>query len=56
MINPNEFKEKWNEEIYPLVNYDEDKVNRCKLPIETKRFLIEAGLPESEMNELSLFE
>lgn len=53
MISPNEFKEKWNEEINPLVNYDEDNVNKCKLPVESKRFLIEAGLPESAAPFLS---
>ena len=53
MISPNEFKEKLNKEIYPLINYDEDKVNKCNLPEETKRFLIEAGLPESAAPFLS---
>ncbi|GAA0086271.1 hypothetical protein UT300007_27100 [Clostridium sp. CTA-7] len=47
MINSNDFKEKWNTEIYPLIEYDGKRVNKLEIPLESKNFLIEAGLPES---------
>ncbi|MBU3218408.1 SUKH-4 family immunity protein [Clostridium estertheticum] len=47
MISPIEFKEKWNKEVYPLIKYDIDKVNKLSIPIESKQLLTEAGLPDS---------
>ncbi len=53
MISSNEFKEKWNKDISPLVEYSEEVVNGLNIPIESKRFLIESGLPESAAPFLS---
>lgn len=47
MISANEFKEKWNAQIYPLIEYTVEKVNKLDIPLESKIFLSEAGLPES---------
>lgn len=53
MISSNEFKEKWNKEVYPLIEYDKKVVDNLEIPIESKKFLIEAGLPESATPFLS---
>lgn len=47
MISSNEFKGKWNKDIYPLIEYDKKVVDNLDIPLESKSFLIEAGLPES---------
>ncbi|MCB2362562.1 SUKH-4 family immunity protein [Clostridium estertheticum] len=53
MLSFIEFKQKWNKEIYPLINYEEDKIMKINIPIESKRFLVECGLPESAAPFLS---
>lgn len=53
MISSNEFKEKWNKELYPLIEYDKEVVDNLEIPLESKKFLIEAGLPESATPFLS---
>lgn len=53
MISSNDFKEKWNTEVYPLIEYDGEIVNKLEIPLESKNFLIEAGLPESATPFLS---
>ncbi|MGE5628392.1 MAG: SUKH-4 family immunity protein [Solirubrobacterales bacterium] len=47
MITPKDFLDKWNKEVFPLVNYDTDKIKSLRLDNDAKEFLIEAGLPES---------
>jgi len=55
MIQPSEFVERWaavNAQANPatqsrLVRARENQLSACKLPDDGKRFLIEAGLPES---------
>ncbi|CEK36553.1 hypothetical protein UMC2_34231 [[Clostridium] sordellii] len=46
MISSNEFKEKWNTKLCPLIEYDKKIVDKLNIPLESKTFLIEAGLPE----------
>lgn len=53
MISSSDFKEKWNTEVYPLIEYDGERVNKLEIPLESKNFLIEAGLPESATPFLS---
>lgn len=47
MITPKKFLDKWNKEVFPLVDYNIDNINSLVLPKEAKDFLIESGLPES---------
>ena len=47
MISPQEFLDKWNSDIYGLVNYEKSNINSFSFTNETKDFLIKAGLPES---------
>lgn len=47
MISVNELKEKWDEEAYPLIEYDKKIVDNLQVPMECKEFLIEVGLPEA---------
>jgi hypothetical protein len=47
MITPQEFLDRWDKETYGLVEYDEQIIHSLSLAPETKKFLTEAGLPES---------
>lgn len=47
MISPKSFSDKWNKDVFPLVEYAMEKINPLSLPKDSKDFLIEAGLPES---------
>ena len=47
MISPKEFLDKWNKDIYPLVEYDANILDLLKLNEDAKEFLIKAGLPDS---------
>ena len=47
MITPKEFSDKWNSNVFPLIDYDIANINSLALSNETKNFLIESGLPES---------
>lgn len=53
MINANDFKNRWNAEIYPLIEYNKERIAKLEIPIESKEFLVEAGLPESAAPFLS---
>lgn len=53
MISPREFLDKWNQDVYGLVNFNEELINSYNLPNDAKEFLITAGLPESASPYLS---
>ncbi|PEI82490.1 hypothetical protein CN679_27820 [Bacillus pseudomycoides] len=46
-MNPNEFLKRWNQKVYPLVHYEEDKLKNSDIPVACKYFLLKSGLPES---------
>ncbi|WP_410983408.1 SUKH-4 family immunity protein [Bacillus cereus] len=46
-MNPNEFRKRWNQKVYPFVHYEEDKLKNLDIPVLCKHFLLTAGLPES---------
>lgn len=46
-MNPNEFLKRWNQKVYPLVHYEEDKLKNLDIPVACKYFLLKSGLPES---------
>lgn len=47
MISPQAFLDKWNSEIYGLVQYEESSLQPFILSEETRNFLLQAGFPES---------
>jgi len=53
MITPKEFSDKWNSDVFPLIDYDIANINSLALSKETKNFLIETGLPESAASFLN---
>lgn len=53
MIDANEFKERWNEKIFPLVKYTNNKVDILSINKQDKEFLLAVGLPDSAAPFLS---
>ncbi|MDF2084870.1 SUKH-4 family immunity protein [Bacillus pseudomycoides] len=47
LMNPNEFLKRWNQKVYPLVHYEEDKLKNLDIPVACKYFLLKSGFPES---------
>ncbi|MBU8881370.1 SUKH-4 family immunity protein [Bacillus sp. FJAT-29790] len=47
MISPNEFLNSWDKELFGLIRYEMDEIKDLNIPIDSKKFIIEAGLPES---------
>ena len=47
MITPKDFKDRWNTEMDPLFSFKEDMIDFLNFSPQTKKFLTEAGLPES---------
>lgn len=47
MITPHDFLERWNKDIFGLVRFEEENLNKSGIPTAAEQFLLIAGLPES---------